>query len=201
MLYTNDAIKKRKDRATKVRNIIVILVYILLTPILLYNFYLIAQQIINPGKTPSFFGYKTYVIISGSMQPEIQIGDLVIVKEATDDELHVGDIISYKDGQSIITHRVSEKTAVNGRVEYKTKGDSNNSDDGKIIKTGLIEGKVIKKIPYLGTIALILQKKISIIVVGIIVYMYIAHSISTKKKKRERRKKRIKYENEKLKAI
>ena len=63
MIYTNDAIKKRKDKTTKVRNKIVILVYILLVPILLYNFYLIAQQILTPGKTPSFFGYKTYVII------------------------------------------------------------------------------------------------------------------------------------------
>lgn len=201
MIYTNDAIKKRKDKTTKVRNKIVILVYIILVPILLYNFYLIAQQILAPGKTPSFFGYKTYVIVSGSMQPEIQIGDLVIVKEASDNELQVGDIISYKDGQSIITHRISEKIEEMGRVEYRTKGDNNNTDDGKMIKTNLIEGKVIKVIPYLGTIALALQKKVAIVVGGIIIYLYIAHSINTKGKKKERRKKRIEYENEKLKAI
>ena len=201
MIYTNDAIKKRKDKTTKVRNKIVILVYIVLVPVLLYNFYLIGQQILSPGETPSFFGYKTYVIVSGSMQPEIQIGDLVIVKEASDDQLQVGDIISYKDGQSIITHRVSEKIEEKGRVEYRTKGDNNNTDDGKTIKTTLIEGKVIKVIPHLGTVALALQKKAAIIVVGIIVYIYIAHSINTKGKKGERRKKRIKYENEKLRAI
>ena len=81
MLYTNEAIQKRKSREKKIKVTVRTIAYIFLVPLLIYNISLIAQSIINPKKTPNFMGVKTYVIISGSMQPELDIGDVVIVKE------------------------------------------------------------------------------------------------------------------------
>ena len=119
MLYTNEAIKNRKRKTVKRKKIIVTIIYILLIPILIYNLTLIAQSIVNPEKTPNFFGIKAYVIISGSMQPKLDIGDIVIVKNTKLEELQEGDIISFRKGQSVVTHRISEIIKENGEQKYK----------------------------------------------------------------------------------
>ena len=133
MLYTEEAIKKRKERTVKIKNFMIVLIYILLVPLLIYNVTLIVQAIVNPNETPSMFGIKTYVIISGSMKPELDIGDIVIVKSAKIEKLQVGDIISYRQGQSVITHRITEIILEGEQVQYKTKGDNNNTEDSGTI--------------------------------------------------------------------
>lgn len=89
MLYTNEAIKKRNKTNRQVKNAINVILYIILSPILIYNITLIMKAIINSNETPTFFGIKTYVIISGSMEPTLNIGDIIIVKKAKEDELKV----------------------------------------------------------------------------------------------------------------
>jgi len=194
MLYTDEEIKKKKAKITKIKNIINVAVYIILIPLLIYNTSLIIQAIINPNKTPSFLGIKTYVIISGSMKPEIDVGDIVIAKNVEQDELKEGDIISFRQGQSVVTHRILEKTVVNGEVQYKTKGDNNNIEDGEIVKYDSIEGKIVKTVPFLGKIALALQGKMAIIIIIIISYIYLSYSDKARKKKANRRNKRLEYE-------
>jgi signal peptidase len=194
MLYTDEAIKKRKKNEKIVKNIITTLGYIILIPLLIYNLLLIAQAVINPNETPSFLGIKTYVIISGSMKPNLDIGDIVIVKKASEEELNEGDIIAFRQGQNVITHRISEIIVENGEKVYKTKGDSNNTEDSGTIKYELIEGKMINKIDFLGNISLFLQNKIVIIIILIVFYIYLSYSGAIKKRKRERREKRLEYE-------
>ena len=91
MIYTIEEIeenqRKQKKRSKKIR----IIVYIILIPILICNIILIIQSAIQPKETPELVGIKSYVIISGSMQPELNIGDIVIVKKVED--LQEGDII------------------------------------------------------------------------------------------------------------
>lgn len=195
MLYTNEAIKERKKKSKKLKNIIVILVYIILVPILIYNLALIVQSVINPNETPSFLGIKTYVIISGSMKPELDIGDIVIVKKSNDFEM--GDIISFRQGQSVITHRISEIIEDNGTIQYKTKGDSNNAEDNGTISKSVIEGKVVGKIKKVGNLAILLQGKTAIIVIVLILFIYIWNSTKVKQRKEERRIKRLEYERRK----
>lgn len=197
MLYTDEAIKRRKRRETKIKNKINIIVYVLLIPILIYNLFLIIQAIIKPQKTPDFLGIKTYVIISGSMQPNLNIGDIVIVKNVKVEDLQEGDIISFRQGQSVITHRISEIISNKGQIEYKTKGDNNNTEDSGTIKYDAIEGKVVRVVPNLGKIALALQGKIVIICILIIFYIYLSYSGAIKRRKNQRRIKRIEYENKK----
>ena len=64
MLYTEEAIRKRQRRQKKLRDLSSIIIYIVLVPLLIYNIFLIIQAVVKPGETPSFFGIKTYVIIS-----------------------------------------------------------------------------------------------------------------------------------------
>lgn len=194
MLYTNQEITKRKNIENRVNKGINIVIYSILIIIMAYNISLITQSILKPNKTPSFFGIKTYVIISGSMEPNINIGDLVVAQK-TKGDLEVGDIISYRKGHSVITHRISQKNNdENGEKIYKTKGDNNNTEDSEEIKTEDIEGKVIKVIPKIGNITLILQNKFVATIVLIILSAYIFKNYKKNKKLNSRHKKRIEYE-------
>lgn len=145
MQYTDETIRKRKKKNDKIKKIIKTITYIVLVPLLIYNISLIIQALANPNKTPSFFGIKTYVIVSGSMMPELNIGDIVIVKSAED--YQEGDIISFRQGQNVITHRISEILKTENGILYKTKGDNNNTEDSGMIEIDAIEGKTIGKIP------------------------------------------------------
>lgn len=195
MLYTEQAIEKRRKQEKNIKRILTVIAYIILIPILIYNFSLIIQSIINPNQTPSFFGIKSYVIISGSMEPELNIGDIVIVKESK--ELQEGDIISFREGQSIVTHRISKILVENGEKLYKTKGDNNNTEDSRLISDSLIEGKVIRNIHNIGKIAILLRGKTAIIIIILLLYIYIAYSGEIRKRKERRKAKRLEHERQK----
>lgn len=166
----------------KFQQIISIPVFIVLFLLLIYNMVLISQSIITPSKTPSFFGIKTYVIVSGSMQPELNIGDMVVVKEITDSELNVGDIISYRNGQSVVTHRIHKIYYKDGQKQYITKGDYNNVEDSIVLTINSIEGKVVNKLTGIGNITIFLQSKYPIIIITIIFFLYL---LSRKNKKED----------------
>lgn len=195
MFYIDENIKKKINDKQKKKQIINIAVYIIVIPILIYNVSLIVQSIIIPDKTPSFFGIKTYVVISGSMEPKLKIGDIVIAKRITPEELQVGDIISFRQGHSIITHRISNINRTSDGIEYKTKGDNNNIKDIEIVNEKQIEGKVVEIIPVLGKISLLLQNKIVITTIILFFYIYVIMINRNNKKKNNRNLKRLKYEN------
>ncbi len=88
----------------------------------------------------------SYTVLTGSMKPGINPGDIVMVKAVSIDEIESGDIVTfYKDGD-IITHRAIK----NDREGILTKGDNNNVlDNGQVISEDFI-GKVNFVIPKLG---------------------------------------------------
>ena len=197
MQYTNEAIKKRKDRHSKIRKIIITIVYILLIPMLTYNISLIIQSIVKPNETPSFFGIKMYVIISGSMKPELEIGDVVIVKDVDAKELKEGDIISFRKGQTVVTHRITQVIEDENGKQFRTKGDNNNTEDIENITEKEIEGKVIKNVSSIGNLVLVLNDKTWIISIVIFYYIYLLHDQSVQKRKTIRRMKREEHETKK----
>ena len=93
------------------------------------------------------FGIKTAVVLTGSMEPTIEINDFIIVKRP--DKIAINDIVSYKDQfhSKEVLHRVVK---INGD-EITTKGDANNVEDKPIDKSQ-ITGVYIGKIKYLGNI-------------------------------------------------
>ena len=196
MLYTNEEINKKIAKIQRTRKIISIIAYVILVPLLVYNLSLIFQALINPDRTPSFFGIKTYVIISGSMQPKLDIGDIVVVKDTNEENIKENDVISFRKGQGVVTHRIIKIEDTEGKKLYITKGDNNNVEDSDKITHESIEGKVIGSIKYLGNISLILQGKMAIIVIAIFVYIYISRSGRKNAKLKMRKQKRIKYEEE-----
>ena len=99
-----------------------------------YNFFSI--KILKKDYT-SVCGYTFFEVISGSMSPEIEKWDLILIKEQ--DDYEVDDIVSFKYDGAYITHRIVEK---NGDT-FITKGDANNTVDNPITKDK-IAGKVVK---------------------------------------------------------
>ena len=76
------------------------------------------------GNTPEIFGYQLYHIKTGSMNPTLPIGAIILSKTPKDsNSLEVGDIITFEKNNSIITHRIIEVIKDNG-ISYRTKGDN-----------------------------------------------------------------------------
>ena len=89
-------------------------------------------------------GWKLFTVQSGSMQPAIKTGSLVVVKPAAD--YAVGDVVTFKNAPTPTTHRI--KSIEDGVII--TKGDANDGSDSEPVKTKQILGKVILSAPYLG---------------------------------------------------
>ena len=109
------------------KKIITVILLVIIIPVVLFNLIIITKSVIFKDKSPSVFGYKYFTVLTGSMEPTINVGDLVIVKESS---YAINDIISYKDGNSVVTHRIIDySTQDNGEIFYTTKGDNNNAED------------------------------------------------------------------------
>lgn len=105
--YTIDEIYSKQNKKEKNKKIKRTIVIILIIPLLIYNMVLLYQILAQKSSTPHFFGYKTFTIISGSMKPKLNIGDIVVIKEVENEDLEVGDIISFKEQSTgVITHRI-----------------------------------------------------------------------------------------------
>jgi len=120
-----------------------ILISIILICILVTAVYSLVQTKFLHKDYASFFGYTVFEVATGSMSPNIEIGDVIIDKVGADN-INLGDIITYKT-DAIITHRV---IGINGDW-VTTKGDANNSAEGPIKKEEII-GKVVKIVPRVG---------------------------------------------------
>lgn len=116
-------------------------------------------------KRTDVLGYRFYMIMSGSMEPEFKAKDAVIVKEQN--EYKVGDIVAFGNGGAVTVHRIIEENEQ--EQTFKTKGDNNNVEDQFSIKKENIKGKYVAKIPNLGGMILFLQNHVYVIVVAIIV--------------------------------
>ena len=99
-------------------------------------------------------GFKPFVIASGSMEPNINIGDIVLVQSVNIDEVEVGDIIAYQISNRIVVHRVIEVLNNTGKIYLKTKGDANSDADPGLVAERVVLGKITFTIPRIGLIAL-----------------------------------------------
>ena len=95
---------------------------------------------------------------SGSMEKELFVGDVVIIKKCKPEDIIIGDIIEYQmNGYSVI-HRVIDKRQKNKEFYYTTKGDNNLKKDDKEVSEDQLSGKVIFKIKYIGYPAILLNR-------------------------------------------
>lgn len=161
-----------------VARIVRIALITVLALVLACNLYFIAARAIT-GEHSTLFGYSTAIVISGSMSPAIEVDDMVIIHR--EDAYSRGDIITYKDGKSLVTHRIHEIT----QDGYITKGDANNTTDGTISPDSVV-GRVVTVIPKVGKLISFLRTPLgmcSIVLIGVLLIEYPALSEKIKAKK------------------
>lgn len=102
-------------------------------------------------------GIRVFTIITGSMEPEYEVGDMIISKEVKPEEIKVGDNVVYKGlvddfNGKIVTHKVMEKKKSGGKYKFITKGLNNDIEDPEISEEQIL-GKVTYKTHILSVIS------------------------------------------------
>lgn len=121
------------------------------------------NKLIVHDETAGILGYNYKTVLTGSMEPAIPVGSIVITKEQSSYEIE--DIISFQEKGSVITHRIISID----RERYITKGDANNVADTEKVQQKQILGKVILTIPLLGYLVMWLMSPVGIISLFIII--------------------------------
>lgn len=153
--------------------------------------YILSMQGIKINKDqnyiPSIFGHTYLNVLSGSMEPEFTAYDLIIGKKISNTKsLKVGDVVTFRDGQMLITHRITEINKETGL--FKTKGDANETVDIKERKSADVVSVYKTKIPKAGYI---ISKFHNFIFLGLVwlIFMYFIASEIIKEIKKEKEKK------------
>ena len=157
-----------KNTAHRVLTIIGTILCIILIPILIINCTLIVKSFTS-DEVPSVAGALPLIVLTDSMYPLIESGDLIICRTTEAEEIETGDVIAFFDpagnGSSIVTHRVVEVTEQGGQIAWRTKGDNNNTEDRLLVTAdklvAVYEGT---RLPGFGNVALFMQTTPGLIV-------------------------------------
>jgi len=124
---------------------------IIITALLVFSIILciwVISQVLGKGYI-SVGGYSMFRVATGSMEPEIPVGTLLISKNVSIDDIDVGDIINFRSKETgmvgkVITHRViAQFENEDGRVYLETKGDANVVPDALYVEQDNLVGKVV----------------------------------------------------------
>lgn len=145
----------KKNKVFRIIKLIKNIICWTLIAVLVFTLVVFFMSRIN-GSTPSVFGYSIFRVSSGSMEPELMVGDIILDKTVDNPEdLKVGDIITFKSsdyGDLLVTHKVIKAPyEENGKLMLQTKGIANEVED-KPISVDNVKGIMICKVDYLDTV-------------------------------------------------
>ena len=171
---TNNTTENTKNQSSgksnKILTIVGIVLCVILLPLLIGNIILIVDSYVHKDRVPSLFGAGSpMIVLTDSMDPTIKSGDLIIVKTVKTEDLTEGDIVSFFDpeskNRSVVTHRIKEVVKLeNGKTEFVTRGDNNDTDDKLPVPEGNIVGLYKFRIPKMGKVAMFMQTTPGLIV-------------------------------------
>ena len=131
------------------------------------------------GQSPSIFGYHIFRVTTGSMEPTLAVGDIILVKEVSAEDIHKDDIITYKGNKGdladkMITHMVVEEPyEKNGVWYYQTKGIVEGAIPDPEITYDQVEGKFHSKLSFLNDIYTFFLSPAGLITfIGIIIVLF-----------------------------
>lgn len=161
-------VKQKTSTAHKILTIAGTVLCIILIPILLINITLIVKSYINKDEVPSIGGTFPLIVLTDSMYPEIESGDLIICRTAEAEDIKVNDVISFFDpagnGTSIVTHRVIEIVKEDGMILFRTRGDNNNIEDKELVPTENLVGVYKMRVAGAGHIAMFMRSTAGLII-------------------------------------
>lgn len=154
--------KEKSSLGHKILTGIGIILCVILIPILVINCTLIIKSYTNKDRVPSISGIFPMIILTDSMYPEFESGDLIICNTAEPEEIKAGDVICFYDpegnGTATVTHRVQEVvTDDEGNLAWITKGDANNTEDLPTVPAKNLIGVYKTRLKGLGNVAMFMQ--------------------------------------------
>lgn len=181
--------KNIKNKARAAARIILLAVAAMVVGLGVYQ---INAERLTGNVLPMPFGVGSAVVLSGSMEPELSVGDLLLV--APSGEYVVNDVVVFQDGRTPVVHRIvrfEEGNAV-------TKGDANDTEDSPIPQEE-IKGKVIFVIPLAGYVVGALKTPVGVLAVLIAAIWLMESSFRKEKKGEQEQLRQLRDEIEKLK--
>lgn len=150
----------KKIKENKALKVIGNIIYTLLFIIVIFMLVVVILQRVSDNSI-SFGGYRLFTVATGSMEPEYQVGDVLISQEIDPNEIQVGDNIVYRGNtgsfkDKIVTHQVVSIREENEEKKITTKGIANVEEDPEI-DGSQVYGKVIYKVKTLSFIGQIIK--------------------------------------------
>ncbi|MGO1973246.1 MAG: signal peptidase I [Propionibacteriaceae bacterium] len=129
---------------------------------------------------PRVVGGQAYTVLSGSMQPTLAPGALVVVRPVPVEQVATGEMITYQleSGRAaVVTHRVvSIGYAADGTVRLRTRGDANGAPDPEPVRAEQVRGVVWYSVPWLGHVNTLVRGDQRTILLGLVVATLVGYA-------------------------
>lgn len=148
---------------------------------------------------PAVGGGTAYTVLTGSMEPSLPPGTVVVVRPADADSIRVGDVVTYQidsGSPTVATHRVvGVSIGGDGERRFATQGDANGAPDPVAVRPVQVRGVLWYSVPYVGYPARVVDGDIRRLVLGgsvLVLFGYAAFSFggAAREWKRNRRDRR-----------
>lgn len=171
--------RESKGKVTRwLNNIITFILFAVLIGVV----YLVLISLAS-DEEPNIFGYQFKIVLSGSMEPDIKTGSIIMVKRGGDmSALNKDDVITFREeNESLVTHRIVEVVHSGGSVLYRTKGDSNDGPDiNPVLPKNIVAEYTGFTVPNVGYVVAFLQSHngaLLIIFSGFLLLLYSIYTI------------------------
>ena len=195
-------------KSNKIKTVVRIFLLTLAALIIGLNVYTINASRLAGDAVPMPFGVGAAVVLSGSMEPALSVGDLLIVTR--EESYGIGDVVVYQDGSTAITHRIvgMEEAEVDSpspegsqpavELRITTQGDANDTPDDPISPTQ-IKGRVAFSIPLVGYIVNVIKTPIGTLLILAAALFLLERSFRLDKKRDDDQLEEIRRQIEELK--
>jgi signal peptidase len=102
---------------------------------------------------PYVLGGRSFTVMSGSMEPAIHTGDVVVDETIAPRDARIGDVVTFPDphrGGKLVTHRLRSLRRAGASMSAVTKGDANNTVERWRVPANGTIGRVVYRVPQLG---------------------------------------------------
>ena len=113
---------------------------------------------------PALFGFRQALVLTGSMEPAVQVGDWVVFKSQAVYE--PGQIVLYQDNGQLVTHRVVDVL----ENQLVTQGDANNTPDQPVSHERVL-GRMVLRVPQMGTLAWFFKTPVGLVILMILIFL------------------------------
>lgn len=195
---------QEKKRASQiVFSVIGVLLCVIFIPVIILNLVMIVRSYTDQEHIPSVFGVSPVIVLSGSMSPTFETGDLILIQKTDPNTLKVNDVICYLEEESAVTHRIMEVQQQDGSTLYITQGDANNTEDATPVTPDKVQGKYMGiRLAGVGEFAMFLQSTQGMLIfIGGPILLFVLWDVLRRvisNRKRSGEKKQLQSEREQL---